>query len=86
MKGWLAEKSEKELTMLFSNMVRANIRYRMAIDMVDISLVGTMLRAVMEGKRDNEGISLAICEYYRAKGINLDVRARFTNGSFKVMK
>ena len=83
--GWLAEKSEKELTTLLVNMLCANSRYRMVIGL-DTSLVGAMARAAMEGRTVKEKISLAICEYYRAKGIDLNVRARFTNGSFKVMK
>ena len=82
-KAWMAEKPEKELTTLLANLVRANSRYRMAAG-VDNSIVASVLRAMDPGKTLKEKVSLAISEYYRLKGINLDTRDNFNRGSFKV--
>ena len=82
--AWLSEKPDKELTSLFGNMVRANSRYRMVSGGVDNSLAGNMVRATETGKTVKEKLSLAICEYFRSKGINLETRANFNRGSFKV--
>ncbi len=83
-KGWLDQKSDKEMINLFALMVRANTRYSMACGGLDTSLTGSMIRAMDAGKTEREKFCLAICEYYRAKGINLDTRSNFNRGSFWV--
>ena len=81
--AWLAQKSDKEMVVLLGNLVRANSRYRMTAD-IDNSVAGSMLRATEAGKTAKEKLSLAICEYYRSKGIILDTRNNFNRGSFMV--
>ena len=82
--AWLEEKSEKELTVLCANLARANSRYRMACGGLDTSLAGMMIRAMENGKTVKDQLNLAVCEYFRSQGINLDTRAHFNRGSFKV--
>ncbi|MBQ7176000.1 MAG: hypothetical protein IJS08_01185 [Victivallales bacterium] len=83
-KAWIDQRGVAELTTLFGNMARANARYSMACGGLDTSLTGSMIRACAPGKTEMEKFSLAICEYYRSKGLVLDTRPCFTRGSFKV--
>ena len=81
--AWLDGKTEV-LPSLFANVLRANSQFRRASVGVDNSKIGEMIMASTKGKTVTEQFNILACEYFRAKGINLETRSNFNRGSFKV--